>query len=108
MAFTEVVIVIPFQPEPIMSSSSIVHFAAPSISEGAAVEGFVMPTTFAYAGPPGRPSNPSNGRQPCPSGNPHCVVPEPSGFVMTVLAVGILVALRLTSSRMNQLNRKGE
>jgi hypothetical protein len=92
-----------------MSSSSIIHFAAPSEIGGAAVEGFVMPTAFAFAhaGPPGRPSQPGNGRPPCPPGNPHCI-PEPSGFVMTVLAIGILVALRLTSSKMNQLNRKGE
>ena len=94
-----------------MSSSSIVHFAAPTESVGAAVEGYVMPTAFAFAhaGPPGRPTDPGNGngRPPCPPGNPHCI-PEPSGFVMTVLAVGILVALRLTSSKMNQLNRKGE
>ena len=96
-----------------MSSPSIVHFAAPTESVGAAVEGYVMPTTFAFAGyaggPPGRPTDPGNGngRPPCPPGNPHCI-PEPSGFVMTVLAVGVLVALRLTSSKMNQLNRKGE
>ena len=93
-----------------MSSSSIVHYAAPTEIGGAAVAGFVMPTTFAfegYAGPPGRPSNPGNGNPPCPPRNPHCI-PEPSGFVMTVLAVGILIALRLTSSKINQLNHKGE
>ena len=45
-----------------MSSSSIVHYAAPTESVGAAVEGYVMPTTFAFAGyaggPPGRPREP--------------------------------------------------
>lgn len=96
-----------------MSSSSIVHFAAPHEVAGSSVEGVLMPTTFAYAyaGPPGRPSQPGNGNPPCPPRNPHCI-PEPSGFVMVLLAVGFLVALRLTRGvsvgKMNQTPRKGE